>query len=173
MLTAVSGVIAHSVSDNCCMKFVAYILGLLIAFVAVRYAMREAFRSLVTSVTTDKAATCLVMLGNTTREEEKFTYIVGSIKNNCDQKFGQVTIAFKLDRSSGSTLSLPEAINPYGSRVQSGQTQKFKPGSTIDLPEALVFAYSRDVKPFETRNFKTAMHVSANSTYRFDGIKAF
>ena len=156
------------------MKYIAFILGLLIALVAVRYALREGLRSLVTSVTTDKAATCLVMLGNTTREEEKFTYIVGSIKNNCDQKFGQVTIAFKLDRSSGSTVGLPEAINPYGSRVQSGQTQKFKPsGSTIDLPEALVFAYSSDVKPGETRNFKTAMHISANSTYRFDGIKAF
>ena len=155
------------------MKLIAIILGL-VALVAARYALHTGFRSLVISATTDKAATCLAMLGNTTREQEGLTYIVGSIKNNCDQKFGHVTVAFKIDRPSGSTVGLPEAIDPYGSRVQSGQTQKFKPsGSTIDLPEALVLAYSSDVKPGETRNFKTAMHISANSTYRFDGIKAF
>src|SRR5262245_35310645 len=114
------------------MKPIAAIAGLLAAYLVARYALRQGFESVVKSVTTDKAATCLEMLGNTTRDEDRFTYIVGSIRNNCDQKIGDVTVSFKLDRSSGSSLGLPQTVtSPYGRRTQA-QTQNFKP---VDLPE--------------------------------------
>jgi len=95
---------------------------------------------------TGKGPACLVMLGNTTREEENLTYIIGSIKNNCDYRIDQVTVLFKLDRM---------------------------PGPTESLPEAVAYAYVSDVKPGETREFRTALPVSKNSTYHFDGINAY
>ena len=50
------------------MKPIVAVLGVLAAYLTLRYCLREGLQSLVKSVTTDKAATCLVMLGNTTRE---------------------------------------------------------------------------------------------------------
>ena len=154
------------------MKPIAAIAGLVAAYFAARYVLREGMQSLVKTVTTDKAAACLQMLGNTTREEERFTYIVGSVRNTCDQKFSSVTITFKLDRTSGSSLGLPNAVpSPYRPK---GQTQTFKPSeSPIDLPQAIAYAYVSDVKPGETRSFKSAIHIPAISTYRFDAIQAF
>ena len=95
---------------------------------------------------TGKAPACLALVGNTTREEEGLTYIVGSVKNSCDSEFSHVTVVFKLDRERGPTESLPEGI---------------------------AYAYSRDVKPGETREFKTAMPVSKNSVYHFGEINAY
>jgi hypothetical protein len=128
------------------MKLVVSILGLVIAYFAARYVLREQFGRVIKTVTTDKAAECLVMLGSTTREEEKLTYIVGNIRNKCDQKFGHVTISFKLDRPSGPMSSLPEAV---------------------------AVAYARDVQPGETRSFKSVSSISSKSTFRFDAISAY
>ena len=125
-------------------KVVAAILGL-IGFFALRQFLLHQYRTVITAATTDKAARCLVMLGNTTSEQDGFTFIIGSIRNNCDQKFGSVTITFKLDPPSGSTAYRTEGI---------------------------AYAYSRDVQPHETRQFKSAVHIS-NATYRFDAIRAF
>jgi hypothetical protein len=55
-----------------------------------------------------------------------------------------VTVLFKLDRRSG-----------------------------VELPDAVAYAYSRDVKPGETRQFKSAVPVSKNGTFRFDGMNAY
>ena len=96
---------------------------------------------------------------------------MGSIRNNCDQKFGHITIAFKLDRSSGSSLHLPETVTSPDGRRSQNHTRTFK--STIELPETVVVAYASDIKPGETRQFKTVTPVSTNTTYRFDSIKAF
>ena len=84
------------------MKLRTLVLGI-IAFVAIRYALREGIRSVVTSATTDHAAKCLVILGHTTSVQDGFTFIVGSFKNNCDRRFSHVTVAFMLDRSSGTS----------------------------------------------------------------------
>jgi hypothetical protein len=94
----------------------------------------------------DRESARLSGLGNTTREEEGLTYIVGSIKNDCDTKFGHVTVIFKLDR---------------------------EPGPTESLPQAIAYAYSSDVEPGETRQFKTALPISKNSAHHFDGINAY
>ena len=117
------------------MKVMACILGL-IAVLALRSALHRGVQGVVTSATTDKAAICLTMLGATTREENGFTYIVGSIRNNCNRKFDNVTTAFKLDRPPGSNTYLT--------------TFEFKR-----------FA----VSPGETRKFKTMFHIGRNSTY--------
>src|ERR1700682_1372993 len=88
-------------------------LPVLIAILVLGCALTGCYPNSVTSTTTGKASGCLAMAGNTTREEEGLTYIVGTIKNNCDSKFGHVTVTFKLDREPGPTESLPEAI-AYG-----------------------------------------------------------
>jgi len=126
-------------------KVAAAIFGL-IAFLALREFLQHQYRTVMTSATTDRVAKCLTMLGSTTREQDGFTYIVGSVRNNCEQKFGSVTVVFKVDPPSGST----------GYRS-----------------DAIVYAYSRDVQPHETRQFKTMFQISKNATYRFDSIKAF
>jgi hypothetical protein len=127
------------------MKLPAGIL-VLIAIGVVIYGLNRWLPRYISARATGKGPGCLVMLGNTTRDEENLTYIIGSIKNNCDYRFDQVTVLFKLDRV---------------------------PGPTENLPEAVAYAYVSGVKPGETREFKTALPVSKNSTYRFDGINAY
>jgi hypothetical protein len=101
---------------------------------------------LVSAATASNAPGCLEVLGNTTSEEEGRTYIVGSIRNSCDRDYGNVTLSFRVDRSSG----------PLG-----------------DMAEAVAYAYSRNVKARSTREFKTAVTISKNATYRFDGVNAY
>jgi hypothetical protein len=118
----------------------------LVSLLALGYITRPLFRSFITSATSDHAAACLEMLGNTTTEENGITYIVGTVRNNCERKFGYVTVTFKLDR---------------------------QPGPAENLPDAPVSAYSRDVGPGQTKEFKTVVPISKNSTYRFDAISAY
>jgi len=93
-----------------------------------------------------KAPACLEVLGSTTSEEDGVTYIVGSLRNTCDTKFSLVTVLFKLDRVSGPMEGMS--------------------GGSI-------YAYSRDVVPGEVRQFKSAIPVSKDSSYRPDGINAY
>lgn len=127
------------------MKILAPIVGLL-AILAIRSFLQERYETTITGVATGNASNCLIMLGSTTRDEDRATHIVGSIRNNCDRKVGQVTIVFKV-----------------AGRVDS----KFNQG------EAIHYAYVRDVKPGETRAFKTMFSIGKNDTYRFDSITAF
>jgi len=122
----------------------AGILTLVFLF-ALGYVTRHLFRSFITSATSDHAAACLEMLGSTTTEEDGNTYIIGTVRNNCERKFGNVTVTFKLDRQPG-------------------------PMENLDAP---VSAYARDVGPDQTKQFKTAVPISKNSTYRFDAISAY
>jgi hypothetical protein len=118
----------------------------LIVIVAASYWIRTSFEEAVTSITSDKTSSCLSLLGNTTSEENGRTYIVGSLRNNCDRKFSQVTVLFK----------------PGPASV----------GTTV-MPDAGAYAYTSDVKPGETRTFKSALPVSQDSSYRFDGFNAY
>ena len=127
------------------MKVPAGFLGL-IAILAVVYAASGLFQDYVVSISTGKGPSCLEMLGKTTSEEEGLTYITGSIKNNCNRKFSNVTVVFKFDRA---------------------------PGPAQDLPEGIAYAYSSDVPPGEIRRFKSALPISRDSTFRLDGINAY
>jgi hypothetical protein len=130
------------------MKISAGILAL-IAIFGIRYAFSGWLRDYLTTRTTGKAPVCLYLAGSTAAEEEGRTYIVGSIKNNCDRNFIDVMVLFKLDRPPGP------------------------PGPLGDLAAPVASAYARDVKAGEVREFKTAVPVSRDTTYRFDGINAF
>ena len=118
----------------------------LAALLAIGYVTRTLFRDFILSATSDKAAACLEMLGNTTTEENGTSYIVGSVRNNCDRRFGNVMVTFKLDR---------------------------QPGPMENMSEYPISAYARDVEPGQTAQFKTVLPVSKDATYRFDAISAF
>jgi hypothetical protein len=114
----------------------ALILGL-IAFVGIGFVTRGLFQHyIIAEVTTDHATT----------EEEGHTYIIGTIKNNCDRTFSHVTVLFKLDHGA-----LPGAFE-------------------TDAP---VYAYGSDVKSGDIRQVKSFNPISSSATYRFDSINAY
>ena len=117
----------------------------LVALVAVRWEMNQAVRKIESAASANPAPGCLAMLGNTTREEGAFTFIVGSIRNDCDHKIDHVTIAFKLD-------AVPRP--------------QFDTGAPF-------LAYSDNLQPGETRQFKTLFHIPKNGVYHFDGMNAY
>ena len=127
------------------MKGLATILGIAVIIGGI-YAVRTGFRSVITEVTTDHASKCLSLAGHTAVTEDGHTYIEGSIRNNCDRKFGSVTVTFLLDRPRGPLE---------------------------DLPKAAIYAYIRDVAARETKKFKSAFPISSDSIYRFDAISGF
>src|ERR1041385_3135391 len=98
------------------------------------------------TVSSGGPASCLEMLGSTTAEENGVTSIVGNVRNNCDRSVGHVTVVFGLEPPNGAR----------GSRT----------GGTF-------YAYVRDLKPSETRRFKTMFPISKNRTYYFEGINAY
>src|SRR5215468_2245375 len=100
----------------------------------------------VVSNSTGKAPVCIEMLGSTSSDEEGITAIVGNIRNNCDRRFGHVTVLFKLERPAGPLK---------------------------DMPEPSAYAYVSDLEPGETRPFKTAIPLSKDVMYLFEGINAY
>jgi len=127
------------------MKISGLIFGLL-AFVAVRYYIRRQYNNVMTEVTSGGPASCLTMMGSTTRDENHFTYIVGSFRNDCARQVGQVTVIFK--------VSGPEDRNHYSR-------------------DAILYAYERDIEPGEVRNFKTMFQAGKNAVFRFDHFNAY
>jgi hypothetical protein len=121
------------------------ILGLIVVL-AIGYYIRGVVWNRVTSSITANNSDCLAVLGSTTTDVDGGTYIVGSVQNNCDRSFGNVTVTFKLDRTPGAFES-------------------FSGGGA--------YAYVRDVKAGESKAFKSALPVSKDATFRFDAINAF
>ena len=128
------------------MKIIGCILGV-VALLAIRSAIQDGFKTAITAATSDQAATCLALLGSTTRVEDRATFIIGNVQNRCDRRFGDVTITFKLDRPT------------------TGPTNRFSGGSA--------YAYVKDLAPGETRGFKSEVYISSNTTYHFDKITAY
>jgi hypothetical protein len=118
----------------------------LIAILGVIYAASGVFKDYIISNSTGKGPPCLELLGKSTRDDEGRTYIIGSIRKNCTRKFSSVTVVFKLDRV---------------------------PGPTESLPEGIAYAYVRDIAPGETRQYKSALPVSRDATFRLDTINAY
>jgi len=140
-----------------------------VALLGVRYAIQQAFSSVVTAVTTDQAAACLSLSGSTTAVENGNTDIIGTIKNDCNRKFSQVTVSFKID-SSSSGFAAAEISSP----LHPGTTPERSPRRpAMELPEAVILAYARDVQPGETRKFKSSTHIHKNAIFRFDRISGF
>ena len=122
------------------------VLGVLAA-IGLWYAVREArFGPRLPDLASNKAvSTCLELGGHTTALEQGRTYITGTIRNRCDRKFGNVTIVFKLDPKRGPMENL----------------------------QGVAYAYARDMTAGETKQFKSALPISEDSTYRFDSISAY
>jgi len=116
-----------------------------VGLLALRSLLHDGYRQAITTATTDHTGECLSLVGSTTREEQGRSYIVGSVRNRCEMKFSNVTVAFKLDR----------------------------PDSKVSLPDAPILAYAKDLKPGETRDFKTQFPIDRKTTFRFDKITAF
>ena len=151
------------------MKLVGAVVVGVVAILGVRYVIQAGFRSMVTSATSDKAAACLSLSGSTTAVENGNTDIIGTIQNDCNRKFSQVTVSFKLDRSSSgfAAAEISTALHP-------GATPDRSPRRPVmELPEAVILAYLRDVQPGETRKFKSSTHIHKNAIFRFDRITGF
>lgn len=148
--------------------FGAVVLGV-VALLGVRYAIQQGFRSVITGVTSDQAAVCLSLSGSTTAVENGNTDIIGTIRNDCNRKFSHVTVSFKLDRSSSAyaAAEISTALHPGAAPDRSPRRP------AMELPEAVILAYVRDVLPGETRKFKSSSHIHKNAIFRFDRISGF
>jgi|SRR5215467_14605040 len=127
------------------MKPSGWILGIL-GIVALRFFLQHQFRTVMTEVTSGGPASCLTMLGNTTRDENRSTYIVGRFRNDCNRKVSQVTVVFKVP-------------GPMDSKFNSR--------------DAILYAYERDVAAGEVRNFKTMFQAGQKAVFRFDHFNAY
>jgi len=114
-------------------------------FLALRWYLNDTYGKVVGAATSNRAE-CLSMLGSTTNEKDGGTYIVGSVRNNCDHPILSVTVTFKMQQG-------------YGPNSQ--------------WREGNAYAYVSDVKAGETRKFKSAIPVGKNSIIRFDKIIAY
>ncbi len=119
-------------------------LGIL-AGIAVLIAIYVQYGRVIRAITSSgaKAPNCVEMVGNTTSEDGGVTTIIGTVRNNCERKYGYVQVVFKLER-----------------------------GGNSDLPEGIVTASGRDLKPGDTWEFKT-FPVPRNVSYRLDEINAY
>jgi len=126
------------------MKIAACVLGIA-ALLGFRYYISQQYQKVAAAVTSGEPASCVAMVGNTRTEENGHTYVVGTIRNNCEHKVGHVTISFKVERQSDSAFN----------------------------SDAPAYAYVNDVAPGETRSFKTQFQIAKDMGYRFDRITAF
>jgi len=80
----------------------------------------------VISAATQDNSTCLVLEGSTTTQENETTYIVGSVRNNCDRRFLTVIVSFKLNPSSDDGIRYPLIVSAHGSNLKAGESWQFK-----------------------------------------------
>ena len=122
------------------------ILGL-VAILGFGYYLRNVVWNGVASAVNRNDSACVELLGSVSTEDEGRTYITGTIRNNCERNMNSVTISFKVDSPSDSTVQ--------------------------GLPASTAFAYSNDLKPGETRSFKSQFPIAPNSSFRLDSINSF
>jgi len=74
-----------------------------------------------------------VLSGTTTSEENKRTYIIGTVRNDCDRRFLTVTVTFKVSQQSmsfgnrnGENTMQDMMISAYGRNLASGESMEFK-----------------------------------------------
>src|SRR5579884_1763920 len=87
-----------------------------------------------------KTPDCLQLVNASSTLDDGPPYIVGTIRNNCEYRFGQVTIVFKVTRV---------------------------PGPNEEVTGGFTAAYAHDVEPGTTKEFKTAVPVMGGSIFQF------
>src|SRR5579871_1936151 len=97
----------------------------LMALLLLRPMIADLFREKVIGAATANRADCLSMLGSTTNQQDGGTYIIGSIRNNCDHAVLSVTVTFKLQQGYGPNKSWHEGLAyAYARDVAAGETRK-------------------------------------------------
>lgn len=78
-----------------------------------------------------RGSSCLVLAGSTTTEENNRTYIMGTVRNDCDRRYFTVTVTFKVSHQSpfanGASDSMQDMlVTAYGSNLPAGESMQFK-----------------------------------------------
>jgi len=121
-----------------------FLIGLLVlaAVVAAARLGYSQFIGHVISRSSAKPPVCLELNGYTTTEEEGHTSIIGKVANNCDYEFDTVNVVFLLDRTA------------------------------INLSAAPIIGHLRNIKPGQTKDFKT-MPIGRDTSYSFSEMTAY
>ena len=106
------------------------LLGAIIAVILVGGGLRILY-SRVTSAATQDQSSCLVLAGSTTTEENNRTYIMGTVRNDCDRRYFTVTVTFKVSHQSpfanGANDNMQDMlVTAYGSNLAAGESMQFK-----------------------------------------------
>jgi hypothetical protein len=127
------------------MKVSGVIVGVFIVL-GLRLFLQHQYKTVITEATSGGPASCLTLLGSTTRDENRMTYIVGNFRNDCKRSVSQVTVVFRVPGPADSKFNSRDAV---------------------------LYAYERNVAPGEVRQFKTMFQAGKNSVSRFDHFAAY
>jgi hypothetical protein len=116
------------------------------AFLLLLLGLTTSCTDYVRSLTAGPELSCLVLAGCTTREISGVTRIIGSVRNDCTRRFGNVTVALRLYRSD-----------------------RF---SKANLPETVIAGYVRDLEPGQTKDFQT-LPVGREAAFRLEKITGY
>ena len=95
------------------------VLGGLIALILIAGGLRFVYSRVMSAATTDAdISSCLMLEGNTTTVENGVTYITGTVRNDCERGFSNVTVIFNLlgDDTFGQRTAMGYArgLVPHG-----------------------------------------------------------
>jgi hypothetical protein len=107
------------------MKYSTILIGAL-SVAGFYYGINRMATGVVQEATTD-TSNCFELIGSTTTEVDGLTKITGSIRNNCDRRFPNVQVSFKVERSTESSFHLPEPlVTASGHNVGPGGVWSFE-----------------------------------------------
>jgi hypothetical protein len=140
------------------MKPSLLLIGVLVV-AAFYYGYSRLITGVVEEVTKDNSK-CLEMLGNTTTEVDGLTKITGSIRNNCDRKFLNVQVSFKVERTTLTGFDGPAFGNTNSNRSSNNN-------NSFTLPEPLVTASGHNLMPGGVWSFET-FPIARGASYRLE-----
>jgi hypothetical protein len=114
------------------------LLGAVLAIVLLGGGLRFLY-SRVTSAATQDNSSCLVLAGSTTSEENNRTFILGTVRNDCDRRFLAVTVSFKVSQRSpfakaGDDDRMPDMyVTAHGTNLAAGESMQFKTQSFMNM----------------------------------------
>jgi hypothetical protein len=98
------------------------VLGLAAIVIACRLGFTMFMKQVISGTT---SPTCIELTGSSTREVDSITTIVGTVRNNCDRRYGYVQVIFLLDRKAGD-LGEPYPVSASGRDLEAGATMQIQ-----------------------------------------------
>lgn len=138
------------------MKLSALVIGVLVV-AGFYYGFNRLVTGVVKEATTD-TSNCFEMIGNTTTEVKGQTRITGSIRNNCERKFLNMGVSFKVERTNSSGFAGFGGFNDKRSNTNN---------NSFSLPDSVVTASGRDLMPGGIWTFETSS-VPRGASYRLE-----